>query len=82
MRHIAYLILVLSILLFGPPVFANYMKGVHAYLSGDYEAAQKVWKPLADQGDAASQYHLALSYAKGYGAEGVRQSAARLRDRL
>ena len=30
---------------------------------GDYGAALKVWRPLADQGDAAAQYDLGLMYA-------------------
>jgi TPR repeat protein len=34
---------------------------------GDYAAALRLWRPLADQGDAAAQYNLGLMYVDGHG---------------
>ena len=48
-------------------------KGLEAYNSGDFATALKEWKPLAEQGDATSQFILALMYANG---DGVTQDYA------
>jgi uncharacterized protein len=40
---------------------------VAAYQSGDYAAALKVWRPLAEQGDADAQVHLGVMYESGQG---------------
>ena len=34
---------------------------------GDYATALRLWRPLADQGDASAQYNLGVMYAKGRG---------------
>ena len=34
---------------------------------GDYVAALKEWRPLAEQGDAGAQYNLGVMYSKGQG---------------
>jgi TPR repeat protein len=44
--------------------------GVAAYDRGDYATAQRLWRPLAEQGDGLAQSNLARMYAKG---EGVSQ---------
>ena len=44
-----------------------------AYDSGDFTTALKLWRPLAEQGNAASQHNLGLMYSKG---QGVKQDYA------
>jgi len=34
---------------------------------GDYETAMRVWRPLADQGDARAQFNLGVIYRDGQG---------------
>jgi TPR repeat protein len=46
---------------------ADYAKGFEAYSTGDYETALAEWTPLAEQGDARSQFGLGSLYAKGWG---------------
>ena len=52
---------------------ADLQKGKYAYDTGDYAAALREWRPLAEQGDAKAQYNLGVMYAKG---EGVAQDYA------
>jgi TPR repeat protein len=40
---------------------------VAAYKTGDYQKALRLWKPMAEQGDAYAQYFLGRMYAKGTG---------------
>ena len=42
-------------------------KGFDAYNSADYETALAVWQPLAETGDAGSQYGLGMMYGNGFG---------------
>ena len=46
---------------------ADYDAGVAAFTAGDYAAAIAEWRPLAEQGDAASQYGMGLIYETGRG---------------
>ena len=41
--------------------------GLNAAERGDYAAALKEWRPLAHQGQADAQYHLAVLYDSGMG---------------
>jgi TPR repeat protein len=41
--------------------------GIAAYERGDYAAALKIWRPLAEQGTAGAQYNLGVAYAEGRG---------------
>ena len=41
--------------------------GFAAAENGDYKTAMKLWKPLAEQGDAYAQYNLGVIYINGYG---------------
>ncbi len=41
--------------------------GVAAYKWGAYGIALRVWRPLAEQGNAKAQYNLGLMYRKGQG---------------
>jgi len=45
----------------------NFSKGLNAAKRGDYAAALKEWRPLAEQGDASAQFNLGLMYAEGQG---------------
>lgn len=44
-----------------------YNAGLMASEAGDYDTAVSKWQPLADQGDAAAQFNLALMYHRGLG---------------
>jgi uncharacterized protein len=44
-------------------------KGLDAYNSMDYETALAIWQPLAEAGDADSQFGLGMMYANGFGVE-------------
>ncbi|MGH8223251.1 MAG: tetratricopeptide repeat protein, partial [Woeseiaceae bacterium] len=46
---------------------ADFEAGFAAYSRGDYETALAEWQPLAEQGDASSQFGLGLLYANGFG---------------
>jgi TPR repeat protein len=45
----------------------DFDKGLEAAMVGDFSAALQEWKPLAEQGDAKSQYNLAHMYRMGAG---------------
>jgi uncharacterized protein len=44
-----------------------WFKGWEAYRNSDYAAAVRQWKPLAEQGDAQSQFELGSMYRDGQG---------------
>lgn len=50
--------------------------GLTASQRGDFAVAYCLWRPLADQGDAEAQYHLAWLYANGQGLRQDPRSAA------
>ena len=54
-------------LLVQPTAAGQYEDGTAAYHSKDYQTAIKLWKPLAEQGDAKAQYNLGVLDAKGRG---------------
>ena len=72
-----YRVFVLTALLMaalGAPAWAaDFQAGAAAYSEGDYAAALRAFRPLADQGFAAAHYYLGVLYAGG---EGVPQDAA------
>ncbi|HDW3841041.1 TPA: SEL1-like repeat protein [Pseudomonas aeruginosa] len=47
--------------------FAGYEEGLKAYKNKDYAQALQEWRPLAEQGDARSQYSLGILYESGQG---------------
>lgn len=57
----------LALLVCGALWGANFQAGLEAYQRGDFAAALKEWQPLAEQGDANSQYNLGMLYARGQG---------------
>jgi TPR repeat protein len=46
---------------------ADFTVGLSAYQKGDYVTAAKEWRPLAEKGDAPSQFNLGLLYVDGHG---------------
>ena len=56
-------------LAFSVPAWSGFQEGDDAYGRGDYGAAWKEWKPLADQGDVKSQYGMGLLYVTGRGVQ-------------
>jgi len=52
-----------------------YNAGLLASEAGDYAAAMVAWQPLANQGDAAAQFNLALMYHRGLGVPSDEQKA-------
>jgi TPR repeat protein len=58
---------VLSIGCLAVPAWADYKAGEDAYHRGDFAAALREWRPLAEQGDALAQYNLGVLYRKGRG---------------
>jgi uncharacterized protein len=65
----ATICLTLAVLLgsVGMSASADFQKGRNAYKSGDYATALREVRPLAEQGDAESQYNLGVMYHKGKG---------------
>jgi TPR repeat protein len=59
---------VLALALFGAVVAGPLEDGEVAYRSGDYAAAMRYWRALADQGNARAQYDIGLMYELGQGA--------------
>ena len=69
----------LTTALFGASVFSfhstawadtpeqQFQQGLEAAMGGDYQTAFKLWLPLAEQGNAATQYNLGLMYENGQG---------------
>jgi len=55
-----------------PAPAADFYRGLDAYERGDYEAALREWRPLAEEGDAESQYRIARMYYRG---EGIQDDA-------
>ena len=50
------------------PVAAQDLQtGLEAVEGGDYAAALKEWRPLANQGDIKAQHNLDFMYEKGLG---------------
>ncbi|HXX73515.1 MAG TPA: tetratricopeptide repeat protein [Nitrospiraceae bacterium] len=69
-------ILTLAILC-AAPVRAGFEEGMTAYDRGDYAATVKEWRPLAEQGNATAQHHLAWLYLLGRGVPQDDQEASR-----
>ncbi len=59
--------LVLALALSAPVLAADFEVGRKAYIRGDYAAALKEWKPLAEQGQIAAQIALGFMYGFGRG---------------
>ena len=68
-KRISSMLAILAVLLvLTPPTMAqDFDKGFRAAEKGDYTKALQEWSPLAEQGDAATQYNLGIMHALGYG---------------
>lgn len=51
----------------GPAAAANGADAAAAYEAGDYREALRLFRPLAERGNAEAQYYLGLMYEKGNG---------------
>ncbi len=60
-----------------PGVRADFAEGLAAFDAGDYQGALKVWRPLAEAGDAEAQIALAGLYRDGFGIPPDLAAAAR-----
>lgn len=49
------------------PVSADFDSGLSAFLNGDYRRAREIWQPLAESGDAQSQFGLGMMIEGGHG---------------
>jgi hypothetical protein len=67
MKKIRVLLFVAVLIGFAALVHAGFDEGAAAYKRGDYAAAYKEFKPLAEQGDAKAQYNLGVMYSSGQG---------------
>ena len=70
MRNIVIAAFVATVLLaaFAVPISAGQFEdGVAAAEKGDYATAFQLWRPLAEQGNAAAQHNLGLLYNNGQG---------------
>jgi uncharacterized protein len=66
-RLLAIRVVLLSVVLTSPGWGDDFAKGFYAYSEGDYETALAVWQPLAEAGDAGSQFGMGLLNANGWG---------------
>jgi TPR repeat protein len=64
----AAVIVVSAVVITGYPAFAGPLEdGIAAAGRGDYGAALRLWKPIAEAGDAIAQNNLGALYARGLG---------------
>ena len=62
--------IVLIALAISMPAFAQSGDAaLEAAQKGDYATALSIWRPLAEQGNAAAQFNLGLMYEKGDGVQ-------------
>lgn len=66
-RFLALRVVLLSLVLASPGWGDDFAKGFYAYSEGDYATALGVWQPLAEAGDAESQFGMGLLNANGWG---------------
>ncbi len=66
MRRAALAVVVL-LGLAGTAVAGQFDDAVAAYSHGDYATAARLFRPLAEQGDADAQNNLGIMYENGYG---------------
>jgi hypothetical protein len=63
----ALMALVLALSLAAPVAAGPLEDGKAAYDHGDYATVLRLWRPLADQGNADAQFMLSIMYDGGYG---------------
>ncbi len=57
----------LALVLAAPVAAQDFEAGLEAAQRGDYAAALREWRPLAEQGHATAQYNLGSMYFEGWG---------------
>ena len=67
MHKLIGLMIVALLSLSGPVIAGPFEDGVAAYERQDYATALRLWRPLADQGDARAQNNLGVMYSNGQG---------------
>ncbi len=69
MKHRIYALVALIVLAApaGPAAAQDFARGLEAAQRGDYDIALGEWRPLAERGDAYSQYNLGVMYDHGVG---------------
>ncbi len=68
MRNVIKAAIVALVFAFAAPVAAqDFEAGHEAYWRGDYAAALREFRPLAEQGHAEAQFNLGLMYRHGQG---------------
>ena len=58
---------VLTVLISSAVSAGPFEDGLAAYVRGDHQSALRIWKSLAEQGDAAAQFNVGLLYSSGQG---------------
>lgn len=61
------LALAIAVLLTSAAAAQDMREGLNAYKRGDYAAALKEWRPLAERGHAGAQYNIGFNYIQGKG---------------
>ena len=61
------LVCVLSLWPFAPGSAGPFEDGANAYQRGDYATALRLWRTLAEEGNATAQYCIGLMYTEGKG---------------
>ncbi len=60
-------VVVMTLALSGFARAGTFEDGVAAYAVDDYATALRLWRPLAERGDAEAQHNLGLMHAEGQG---------------
>src|SRR5512141_173300 len=66
-RTAAAVILIISLFMAVPVIAGQFENATKAYERGDYKTAYRLFKPLAEQGNADAQYNLGIMYDHGQG---------------
>lgn len=66
-RHLLVAAAAATMVLGAAPAGADVKAGVDAWQGGNYPAAVRAWRPLADQGDADAQFNIGQAYKLGRG---------------
>jgi len=67
MRAIRLLVVASSLILVSAAWADTFENGMKAYNTLDYDTAFAIWQPLAEGGDAESQFSLGMMYGNGFG---------------
>ena len=76
---LTFLLSLTFLFLFSGSVYGNdFQDGLEALIRNDYKEAVRLWKPLAEQGDARAQFSLGYMYSNGQGVPQDYKEAVRL----